>query len=333
MDPTAKTRFVAYLTRYWKELVVGGVSGCGTLLYAYPYTPQPIAKFKEEHSTYTRGKIDIVDMDILNISHELNNKFKWNTKYGRMTMGTTFNFFSYNNLDIDYVGSARLSFGAHIGIPPFYSTKFMKRVEENPQVLLDKFEIDTRTEEGKKLFNLLKLSEDARRFSIGKVMVQANSHSPLVNYTMIPSLTFACIYCSVTLSTLLSFPGSIFCCYMLIIPLFMLGIYRMVDFQSCWAEERAIRRVAKLDENLAKGGLEYYRTHIERRKMQEPEMIQGISIVPRVMCENIIAFCDYFDFKNWFIDYRKPSLSDEERLMIIEEVMQSKYSKKEDEMK
>lgn len=247
-----------------------------------------------------------------------------------MMMGTTYNFFPYNSLEIGFVGSARLTYGAHIGIPPFYSTKFIKRVEENPQVLLDKFEIDTKTEEGKKLFDLLKLSKDAREFSIGKIMIQANSHAPLFNYMVIPSLTFGCIYCCTTLSTLLSFPGSIFGCYMFIIPVFTLGIYRMVDFSSCWAEERAIRRVAKLDESIARGGLEYYSTLIERKKLQEPEMIKGISVVPRKMCENIMSFCEFFNFKDWFIDYRKPSLSDKERLEIIEEVIQNKFSKKEE---
>merc|ERR1719483_1164790 len=145
-----------------------------------------------------------------------------------------------------------------------------------------------------------------------------------------------------TLAQFIPIRGAVLGCYAILIPLSILSVYKFFDFLNTWGEKRAIKRIAKLDEHLAKGGLEYYESLIEREKLQEPELIKGISfeeegryrdLIIKQSMNRIITFFNSSNVKNLFLGYRKPQLSNEEKKKVVEDVIAMKYSKVEDQEK
>ena len=223
------------------------------------------------------------------------------------------------------------TWGGLIGVPLFYSPKFIQRVEEDPK-LLDQYNIDLSTEEGYMIFQMLKLNDSSKMFSLGKEMVQTKSVVLYLNAFGITVTGLGCYVSAVTLSSLLPFRGSIILTYLLTAPLIVLGFFRFFDFQNRWAEKRAIARVSKLDKEIAFGGVVYYNALIEREKLIENFSGQTvISDPPKnktssgLVCEVLLRFVKYLGANRWFIEYRRPSLTNVERKNEVLKVIKENY--------
>jgi len=300
------------------------------LVYGFPHSEKPLKRYQEEWSSHTMGRADLIDMDILLMAEDMKNKLKWNTKMGRLS-GDKLEWFSSRSLHLSNKGTMQSTWGGLIGVPLFYSPKFLAKVRESPE-LLAMYNIDLSTEVGKKMFQLIQLDDNAKKFSLAKEMVQTKSTVLYINAVAMGALTIVCYPLSVTLSSLMPFTGSMLLSYILLIPVVTFLGYKFVDLQNRWAEQRVIKRVSELDEDTARGGLDFYTSLIERQRLVDnegfnPDVSREFEPMKRPLCDFVLTCLDYFKFDQWFLEYRTVSLTNEQRKQIVESVIEKNYSK------
>ncbi|KAM3916105.1 transmembrane protein 177 [Leptodactylus fuscus] len=169
-------------------------------------------------------------------------------------------------------GAPWLPSGCLIGIPANYNgTKEDGTGITDRLLVIDGQEVDWASEPGIRLRDSLTLSADAKKFSLAREAIHAQTGGPILQASVAPlCLTSVCV-CSVAFKQLLGlYSGPILLrgvFNVLAVLLGYTGYFLSYDAVSQWLDYRSDRKAAAVSTAYAQGGLEFYEKILARNRL------------------------------------------------------------------
>lgn len=241
------------------------IAGCGAVFSAnILYHAFPENAFKKVYQAWSKG-------EPTDLSEKLQNTFQEVLKDLGVSSPKKYNAFAAFGFQPVGAGVPWMPSGAQIGIPAnFNSTLDDFTGITNRVILINGKEVEWDSSSGTALKDALLFSSQAQKFAVAREVARLENGGPLLNATVAPAcLAGVCVY-GVALKqifNLYSGPALL----RGVVNVFALGLGAVsylltTDAVNQWLDYSSDRKAARISQDYAKGGVEFYDKIISRNK-------------------------------------------------------------------
>ncbi|KAM8934850.1 transmembrane protein 177 [Pelodytes ibericus] len=254
-------RLLALTQKYRGSLLA--VSSAGLFSASISYHVFPEQTFKRLYQGWSEG-------EPVQLTDQLQRLFKDVLQEAHIASPTSYSPFAAFGFQPVSAGIPWLPGGCVIGIPPNYNTQKNGVGIVDRVLMVNGKGVDWSSEEGVCLRDALFLSTEAKKFSLAREALYAQSNGPVIKSLVAPICFSGVCLSSVAVKQLLGlYAGPILLRGLYNVGVVLLGLagyFLCDDAITQWLDYRTDRKVATISKHYANGGLEFYDKILARNR-------------------------------------------------------------------